>query len=143
RGDLTNIVLTDLDVSVLPVQPFSDPQRNWLVRATAVDRLGQSVASVESEPFCRQAHEPAQPPVGRVAIGSDNLLRVNGEPWMPWGGVYGFAPVYAGPADPGRQAYLDLHRLPAWSIYDRFAGEIYTRRDNDFNCARDVAGKIT
>lgn len=137
------MLLTDLDVAGLPVQPFSDPQRNWLVRASALDRSGRPVASVESEPFCRQAHEPAQPPIGRVTIGRDNLLRVNDQPWMPGGGVYGFAPVYAGPADPGRQAYLDLHKLPAWSMYDRFTGQLYTRRDNDFNCARDVAGTIT
>jgi hypothetical protein len=143
RGDLTNLLLTDLDVSALPVQPFSDPQRNWLVRATALDRSGRPFASVESEPFCRQTHEPPQPPIGRVTIGRDNLLRVNGEPWMPWGAVYGFAPPYAGPADPGRQAYLDLHKLPAWSMYDRFTEQLYTRRDNDFNCVRDVASKIT
>ncbi len=68
---------------------------------------------------------------------------------MPWGGIYGFVPAYAGPADPGKpaapgtQAYLDLQKLPAWSLYDRFTTGLHTRRNNDFNCARDVAGKIT
>ncbi|MCI0462034.1 MAG: hypothetical protein L0Z62_34210, partial [Gemmataceae bacterium] len=143
RGDLSNLLLADLDVSALPVQPFHDPQRNWVVRATAVDRSGRQVAAVQSEPFCRQAPEPPQPAIRQVAIGRDNLLRVNGEPWMPWGGVYGFAPAYAGPADPGTQAIRDLRALPAWSIYDRYTGKLYTRRDNDFNCARDVAGKVT
>ena len=32
RGDLTNLLLADLDVSSLPVQAFNDPQRNWFVR---------------------------------------------------------------------------------------------------------------
>ena len=143
RGDLANLLLADLDVSALPVQPFDDPQRNWVVRATALDRAGRAVAAVESEPFCRQAHEPPQPAIGQVTIGRDNLLRVNGQPWMPWGAVYGFAPAYAGPADPGTHAPRDLRALPDWSMYDRFGQDAYTRRGNDLNAARDVAGAIT
>jgi hypothetical protein len=143
RGDLASLLLADLDVSTLPVQPFSDPQRNWVVRVTALDRVGRSMASVQSEPFCRQAPEPPQPPIARVTIGRDNLLRVNDEPWMPWGGIYGFAPAYPGPTDPGKDGARDLRALPGWSMYDRFSGDLYTRRANDFNCARDVAGKIT
>src|SRR5262249_34064320 len=34
RGDFTNLVLAELDVGFLPVQPFNDPQRNWFVRAS-------------------------------------------------------------------------------------------------------------
>jgi hypothetical protein len=143
RGDLANLLLTDVDVSTLPVQPFQDPERRWLIRATALDRTGRTVATVESPPFCRQAHEPAQQAIRQVSVGADNMLRVNGEPWMPWGGIYGFAPAYPGPAEPGPQAYRDLRQLPAWSMYDGFTPEPYNRRENDFNTARDVAGAIT
>ncbi len=34
RDDFRNLLLADLDVSFLPVQPFDDPQRNWVIRAT-------------------------------------------------------------------------------------------------------------
>ncbi len=143
RGDLTNLVLADLDVSALPVQPFNEPQRNWVVRVTALDRSGRSIASVESEAFCRQAHAPPQPAIRRVTVGRDNFLRINGEPWMPWGATYGFAPAYAGAAVPRGKPYRDLHALPEWSMYDQFTADHYSRRENDFNCARDVAGKVT
>ncbi|MHB9110600.1 MAG: hypothetical protein ACYDCO_26400 [Armatimonadota bacterium] len=141
RGDFTNLLLADLDVADLPVQPFNDPQRNWFVRATLLNDGGNALASVDSAPFCRLAHEPPQPAVGTVSIDTDNLLYVNGKPWMPWGVVYGFQPVYDGPADPGK--YLDMHNLPDWGIYDRFTGEPYTRSKNDFNTLRYVAYTVT
>lgn len=140
RDDFTNLLLTDLDVSFLPLQPFHDPQRNWVLRVAAIDQAGKTVASVLSPPFCRQGHEPAQPPVQAVAI-KDDLLFVNSKPWMPWGVVYGHVPVYEGPADPGK--YLDLHNIPAWSMYDRFTPATYSRKANDFNCLRYVAGSVT
>ncbi len=62
REDLTNLLLADLDVSFLPVQPFRDPQRNWLVRAHAKDKDGKTPAGAESAPFCRLGHD-AQPAV--------------------------------------------------------------------------------
>jgi hypothetical protein len=142
RDDLTNLLLADLDVSFLPVQPFAGPQRNWLIRASAIDQGGKILAAVESAPFCRQAHEPAQPPVKTVAI-KNNLLFVNGQPWMPWGACYGHVPVYDGPADPGPGKYLDLANLPVWSMYDRFTAEPYSRHKNNFNCLRYIAGSIT
>lgn len=142
REDFRNLLLADLDVSFLPVQPFRDPQRNWLVRAVALDAAGKEVARAESPPFCRLAHEPAQPPIQTVTIKA-GTLHVNGQPWLPWGAVYGHVPVFAGPADPGPGKYRDLSRLPAWGIYDRFTAAPYTRRDNDFNCMRYVAGSIS
>jgi hypothetical protein len=84
RGDLSNLLLTDLDVSALPVQPFSDPQRNWLVRASAFDRSGRPLASVESEPFCRQAARPRP-------LGLDAVRRV-----LPRGQEYEFQPRLGG-----------------------------------------------
>ena len=44
---------------------------------------------------------------------------------------------------PGKGKYLDLHNLPAWSMYDGFTAAPYTRRRNDFNCLRYVAGSVT
>ncbi len=142
RGDLTNLLLADLDVSFLPLQPFADPQRNWFVRATVLDTSGKAMGSAESPPFCRLDHEPKQPPIGTVTI-KNGMVHINGKPWMPWGACYGHVPVYAGPADPGEGKYRDLHNLPAWSIYDGFTAAPYTRKDNDFNCLRYVAGSIT
>ncbi len=142
RGDFANLWLTDLDVSFLPVQPFADPERNWLIRATAVDSTGKEVCHVDSQPFCRLAHEPPQPPIQSVAIKGD-LVHVNGQPWLPFGVCYGHTPVYAGPADPGRGRYRDLHNLPGWSMYDRHNNDSSNRKQFDFNCMRYVAGSIT
>jgi hypothetical protein len=100
------------------------------------------VAAADSPPFCRQAHDPPQPAIRKVAI-KENLLTINDQPWIPWGVTYGHVPVYDGPADPGPGKYRDLRNLPAWSIYDRFTAEPYTRKHNDFNCFRYVAGSIT
>lgn len=143
RDDLTNLLLTDLDVSVLPLQPFNRPERNWILRATLLDETGQVLTTADTPPFCRLAHQPPQAPVQTVSIDTNNLLYVNGEPWMPWGAVYGHQPVYDGPADPGPADYHDLRNLKGWSIYDRFGASTYTRSRNDFNCMRYVAGSIT
>lgn len=102
RDDFANLLLADVDVSALPVQPFDDPQRNWFLRATLLDQSGAAVVAADSQPFCRLAHDPPQPAIGTVKIDADNLLYVNDKPWMPWGVTYGHTPVYAGPADPAR-----------------------------------------
>ena len=139
RGDFGNLLLTDFDASFLPLQAFNNPERNWFVRATVLDNAGQTVASVDSPAFCRQAHEAPQPAIQSVKIKGNNLY-VNDQPWMPWGAIYGFMPVYDGPADSGKSR--DLHNVPGWSIYDRFGGN-YSRSRNDFNCARQVATAVT
>ena len=140
RDDFTNLLLTDWDVSFLPLQPFANPQRNWFLRATVIGATGESLASVDSPPFCRLAHQSPQPAIKSVGI-KNSMLHINGQPWMPWGAVYGHVPVYSGPADPGK--YLDWHNLRSYSIYDRFTARTYTRKENDFNCMRYVAGSIT
>jgi hypothetical protein len=135
RDDFCNLLLTDLDVSGLPVQPFNDPQRNWLIRASVRDTGGKTLATADSPPFCRLAHEPKQPPIQSVTIDAGNLLYVNGQPWIPWGQCYGHNPVYDGPADPGTGNYQDLKRGFAWNLYDRHGG-VLTRAARDFNCRR-------
>lgn len=142
RDDFANLLLGDVDVSSLPVQPFADPQRNWLLRATALSADGKIMGQVDSQPLCRLAHETAQPPIQSITIKRD-LLYVNGQPWLPWGVTYGHNPVYAGPADPGPGKYHDLTNLPAWSLYDRHSGNLNSRKLFDFNCLRYVAGSIT
>jgi len=142
RDDFTNLLLTDLDIFSLPLQPFSDPQRNWLIRATILDADGKPLEGfgpVVSQPFCRLNHEPPQPPIASAAV-KGSLFYINGQPWMPWGVVYGHIPVYDGPADPGSGKYRDLRNLAGWSYYDRFGSASYTRLRNDFNCLRYVAG---
>ena len=47
RDDFRNLLLADLDVSFLPVQPFDDPQRNWVIRATAIDRRGLEMWTID------------------------------------------------------------------------------------------------
>ena len=141
RDDFSNLLLADLDVGDLPLQPFADPQRNFLIRAAALSNDGREMARVESQPFCRLAHEAPQQPVKTVSI-KDGLVHLNDKPWMPWGVTYGHNPVYAGPADPGMGKYRDLHNLPAWSIYDRHNSESTSRKKSDFNCLRYVAGSI-
>jgi hypothetical protein len=142
RDDFRGLLLTDLDVGFLPVQPFADPQRSHFIRAKAIGKDSKVMAEAESPPFCRLAHEAKQPPIRIVTIKS-NVLHVNDQPWLPWGVVYGHVPVYDGPADPGAGKYQDLHNLPAWSMYDRFTPAPYTRSRNDFNCLRYVAGSVT
>ena len=141
REDFTNLLLFDADVSALPVQPFNNPQRNWVLRATLLKADGKPLGwapPVLSTPFCRLTHEPAQPPVTSVKI-EKNLLYVNNQPWMPWGAVYGHIPVYDGPADPGPEKYRDLRNLAGWSYYDGFTAAPYNRFRNDLNCLRYVA----
>ena len=126
RGDLSNLLLADLDVSFLPVQPFANPDRKWFIRATALAAKGKTMWSVDSPFFCRLGHDVPQPPIGKVTIDNEMML-VNGQPWMPWGVTYGHNPVYAGPADPGAGKYRDLSSLPEWNIYDRHGGSSTSR----------------
>jgi hypothetical protein len=143
REDFLNLLLARLDVSFLPVQPFDNPERNWLLQVAAWNEAGRELARVRSAPFCRQAHDASpQPPVESVAVRGDRLL-VNARPWMPWGAIYGFVPVYAGPEGTGPVSFRDLHNLPQWSIYDGFTPAPYTRKGNDLNCLRYVPGSIT
>jgi hypothetical protein len=139
RGDFTNLVLADLDVSRLPIEPFDRPERRWLVRATVVDRAGRALASASSPPFCRQGHAAPQPPIRSVGVRGDRL-EVNQEVWIPWGGIYGFTPSYDGPAEPPPGGTLDLCNLPPWSYYTGFTSAPYNRRDNDLSSSRDFPG---
>ena len=141
RGDFANLLLAELDVSRLPIEPFVGPERRWFVRATAIGLDGRAVATVDSAPFCRQAHDEAQEPVRTVEV-RRNLLYVNRRPWIPWGAIYGFAPAYDGPADAGPGGYRDFHNLPEWSIYDGFTSKPYNRRDNDFDALRYVPATV-
>ncbi len=143
REDFTNLLLADLDVSSLPVQPYAQPERQWLIRATVLDRNGSEVFAALSQPFCRQARVGAQSGVSSVRIGRGNLLRVNDEPFLPWAAVYGHVPVYDGSSGEDASRYLDLRALPPWSIYDGFTSKGYTRAAGGFNSTRYVASSIT
>ena len=136
RGDFRNLVLADLDVARLPIEPFTAPERRWIVRATLVDRAGRPIATVDSPPFARLAHTQAQPPIRAVSI-RENTVHVNDAPWLPWGANYGFTPHYAGPAVVAPDAVRNLRDLPGWSYYEGFGSAAYERRRSDFNCARD------
>ncbi|GDY22293.1 hypothetical protein LBMAG56_36400 [Verrucomicrobiota bacterium] len=137
--DLRNLLLTELDVSFLPLQPFDDPQRNWVLRASTVDGAGKASWSVLSSPFCRQAHDGPQPAIESVRINEHGDFLINGKPWMPWGVTYGHNPVYDGPAESGK--YYDLTNLKPWGLYDRHGGNLGTRALWDANCSRHVEGR--
>ncbi len=138
RGDFRNLLLADLDVSFLPLQPFADPQRNWVVRAVLIDARGTRMFQQDSPPFCRLAHDAPQPAITSVKINADGDFLVNDKPWMPWGVTYGHNPVYAGPAE-GAKVH-DLANLKMWSLYDRHGGNLADRALWDINCLRHVEG---
>lgn len=140
RDDFANLLLADLDVSFLPVQPFAEPRRSWIIRASAITSDGKTIASADSPPFCRLAHDAPQPAIKHVAI-KNGMTYINGQPWMPFGVCYGHTPVYDGPADSGK--YRDLRNLPGWSMYDRHHSTTSNRKQYDFNCLRYVAGSIS
>ncbi len=142
REDFTNLLLTELDVSDLPVQPFASPERNWLVRASVLDQQGRKVFSQDSPPFCRQAHAAKQAGVGSVRIDRNNLLYVNDQPFLPWGAAYGHVPVFDGSSGRKPATWRDLRNLPAWSIYDGFTAATYNGSNSGFNTIRYVAGAI-
>jgi hypothetical protein len=138
RDDFRNLLLANLDLSFLPVQPFDDPQRNWVIRATAIDRRGLEMWTMTSPPFCRLAHDSPQPAVTSVRINEQGHFLVNDKPWMPWGVTYGHNPVYDGPAESGN--YHNLANLKPWSHYDRHGGNLANRSLWDANCLRFVEG---
>jgi hypothetical protein len=142
RDDLGNLLFAQLDLSSLPLQPFENPERPWLIRARVLDTLGHELGRADSPPFCRLAHDSAQPPIESVQI-DDATLRINGRAWVPWGAVYNHFPLYAGETAGTPVVFRDLHNLPPWNLYDRLTSESYTRTKNDFNCLRYVAGSIT
>ena len=134
--DLRNLIVTDLDVSFLPVQPFENPERKWLVKVSAVNVEGKPIWNVLSSPFCRLNHDKPQAPIQSVTINEHGDFLINGKPWMPWGVAYGHNPVYDGPADSGK--YYDLANLKPWSLYDRYGGNLKSRDLWDTNCERHV-----
>lgn len=133
--DIRALVLRDLDISALPVQPFSDPERRWFLRALALDAGGGILAQADSDPFCRMEYEPPQPALTNIVITTNNLLFADGRPYIPWGRIYQNVPTYDGPAVTNN--FRDLHNLPAWNLYGwRFGNAPLTRKKNDFNVTR-------
>ncbi len=135
--DCRNLLLADIGITMLPIQPFNDPQRTWYLRVSVLDSNRAVLARADSDPFCRLAHDPPQPAMTNVVITTNGLMLIDGNPWMPWGRIYQNAPVYSGPADPGAGKYRSLKNLPAWSLYGcRFGLATMTREKDDFNVLR-------
>jgi hypothetical protein len=133
--DCRALVLKDLDISALPIQPFSDPERRWVLRALALDATGGILAQADSDPFCRMGYEPPQPALTNIVITTNNLLFADGRPYIPWGRIYQNVATYDGPAVTNN--YRDLRNLPAWNLYGwRFATYNMTRQLRDFNVTR-------
>lgn len=138
RDDFRNLFLKDLDIAFLPVQPFDDSQRNWVVRVTTLDTEGKPGWSMTSPPFCRLAHDEPQPPITSIRINTEGDFFINDKPWIPWGVTYGHNPVYEGPAEADK--YHDLANLSPWGLYDRHGGNLGERSSWDGNCLRLVEG---
>jgi len=135
--DCRNLLLKDIDISMLPIQPFNNPERQWVLRVSAVDAANNVLARADSDPFCRLAHDPPQAAMTNVTITTNNVLLVDGKPWVPWGRIYGNAPVYTGPADPGAGKYRNLHSLPAFNLYGwRFGNQPSSHQTDDFTTIR-------
>lgn len=116
------------------MQPFTNPKRDFVIRATAVD----TPWSLTSEPFCRLAPDAPQPPIISSRVNAAGDFLVNDKPWVPWGVTYGHNPVYDGPAD-GAKPH-DLANLKPWGLYDRYGGNLADRALWDGNCVRHVEG---
>ena len=133
--DCRALVLRDVNISALPIQPFDNPQRQWFLRALALDAQGGVLAQADSDPFCRLAHEPSQPALTNIVITTNNLLFADGRPYIPWGRIYQNVATYDGPAVTNN--YRDLRNLPTWNLYGwRFATYNMTRQLRDFNVVR-------
>ncbi len=135
--DFRALVLKDLDISMLPVQPFDHPERQWLIRASALDADGGILAQADSLPFCRLAHDTPQPGITNITITTNNLLLADGQPWMPWGRIYDNVPTYNGPANPV-SGWRDLRNMPPWiNPYGwRWGLNSNSRATDDFNVMR-------
>jgi hypothetical protein len=143
REDFTNLLLADLDVSALPVQPFASPGAQLAGARARARRAGRGPgpgrlravlppgsraapapgrvgADREGKPALRQRQ--AVHAVGRDLRSHPRLLR------------------------PGRAApdkRRDLRNLPEWSLYDGWSAATYDRARFDFNSDRYVAASIT
>jgi len=125
-----------MDISMLPIQSFDDPERRWILRAQVLDANSTVLGQADSDPFCRLAYEPPQPALTNIVITTNNLLFADGRPYIPWGRIYDSAPVYDGPAITNNNR--DLHNLPPWiNPYGwRFGVYDMTRKKRDFNVQR-------
>jgi hypothetical protein len=137
HGDLRNLLWAEIEIGDLPVQPFNDPQRNWLIRAQALDAQSNVLFSIDSQPFCRLGHDRRQAFPKTIGV-RHGMVEVNGQAWMPWSAIYGHIARYA-----DEHKILDLKDLPRYDVYAGFNDRDYNRHDYDFNCNRYVAGSIT
>ncbi len=134
--DCRGLLLKNMNIANLPIQPFDNPQRQWILRVLALDAQGGILAQADSDPFCRLANEPPQPALTNIVITTNNLLFADGRPYIPWGRIYQNVQNYDGPAV-GTNGLRDLRNLPTWNLYGwRFGNYNMTRKKRDFNVAR-------
>lgn len=142
--DFANLLLADVDVSALPVQPFSSPERAWVIRVTACDSDGAPVlpnlSSVDSDPFCRLAHQGPQQPISKVEI-KNRLLYVNGQPWMPFSAMSASSPVHFQPLANVRE-FRNLNDLPGWPYSAGLTTGMQNRQEYDFNGNRTTPAPV-
>ena len=139
REDLRNLLLARIEVGDLPLQPFHEPERRYLLRVSVMDARGRSLWSGDSAPFCRLEHRTPPPPIASVSIRNGGVT-VNDEPFIPWGAVYGHVPVYNGSEDAQGTRFLDLRNLRPWGIYDGYTAANYKGNTADFNALRKAPG---
>ena len=77
--DHRNLILTELDISELPVRPWNDPESDWLIRVSS-----GRVFTADSHPFARLTKfDEALEPAREVTVDPEgHFLRVNGKPYF-------------------------------------------------------------
>jgi len=89
QGDSTNFLLTEVDISALPVHPQTRPVRDHYVYAAGLDAEGGVVFEGRSPRFGRmEAHAEELPPITDVRVHEDNYLLVNGKPFFCRGHIW-------------------------------------------------------
>lgn len=95
---LQNLILYELDVSSLPVRPYSEPERDYVLSVTALDKDGKAICSSKSDPFCiTKDYQETLEPARTVDIDEKgHFLIVNGKPFFPLGMSHISANPYGG-----------------------------------------------
>ena len=79
--DRRNLLLLKLDLTALKVWPHDEPTRDTVLLARGIDASGNVLFSDRSDPFCRVAPPPPQPPIESVEVRrEDGAVLINGTP---------------------------------------------------------------
>ena len=109
--DHRNLILTELDISQLPLRPWNDPESDWILRVTAKGQSGD-VFRADSHPFARLTKmDEVLEPIREVTIDPvGKFYRVNGKPFFPLAQSHGNGAANGG-APPSRSVYFNSDHI--------------------------------